>query len=445
LGITGEQVYPVPTLRCPDRTTLSLVSLIGEYDAVRLFVERATRPLPYFQLTPANAFPIAQICQDLDGLPLALELTACSLPGLTIEQIADRIRRNTRSRVRNADSLRARQETIEGTIAWSYQLLSEPERVLLRRFSCFAGGFTLEAAQTVCADPLLLPDDDCALADEIPDLLRELLDKSLVHYREQAGTGKYRLLETIRQYSLQRLAEEGETEAIQTRYATYYLALVEKAAPKLRGAEQKSGLQQILHDWDNIRFAMAWSTGSDTVLLRLRIARKLTHFWILQGLVSEGRDTLRLLLSQDTAQAPTEDRAWALNTLGVLERWQADYVSAYQHMNESLNLQRILGNRLGEAALLGNMGSVLQGQGDLDAALRHSIRLTSTPGQNEKVSQRAFLDCCTSESGRSFERGERQLRAKALNRCAIARCGMRLVRGRNDQVEIIDSGGGALS
>jgi predicted ATPase/DNA-binding SARP family transcriptional activator len=374
LGLSGEVVYRVPALSLPDVARLTperadAAILLQESSAFRLFVERATRRLPTFQLTSANAFHIAGICHDLDGLPLALELTASWLPGLTVAQISDRIRHNTRSRARSADSLRARQETIEGTIAWSYQLLTEPERVLLRRLSAFAGGFTFEAAQAVCADPLLLPDDDCALAEEIPDITRELMDKSLVHYMEQAEIGKYRLLETIRQYCLERLAEERETEAIQARFVATYLSLVEKAAPKLRGAEQKSGLSEILNEWDNVRFAMRWPSGSDTMLLRLRIARKLMHFWILQGLVSEGRDTLRVLLAQETSEAPTEDRAWALNTLGVLERWQADYISAYQHMNESLTLQRALGNRAGEAALLGNMGSVLQGQDDYAAAL----------------------------------------------------------------------------
>jgi predicted ATPase/class 3 adenylate cyclase len=237
LGIGGEQTYPVPSLSLPDPQRLPALDELQEYEAVRLFAERAGLSQPRFAVTAANAPSVVQVCRRLDGIPLAIELAAARMKALPVEKIAERLDDCFRLLTGGSRTALPRQQTLRALIDWSYNLLSEPERTLLRRVSVFAGGWTLEAAEAVCAG-----EAECAGAPpgplpgikawEVIDLLTSLVEKSLVMYEEQGGEARYRLLETVRQYARDRLLETGEAAAVRGRHRDWCLALAERAEPE---------------------------------------------------------------------------------------------------------------------------------------------------------------------------------------------------------------------
>jgi non-specific serine/threonine protein kinase len=335
------------------------------YEAVQLFVERARVVEPGFTPGERNAPALSEVCSRLDGIPLALELAAARARVLTVEQIAARLDDRFRLLTGGSRTALRRQQTLRATVDWSHDLLSEPERALLRRLSVFAGGWTLEAAEAVCAaDPVA--------SEDVLDLLTGLVDKSLVVAEGQDSGERYRLLETIRQYGWGKLQEADEAALLRTRHAEWFMALAVRAEPALSRPDQGPWLERLEQEHDNLRAAIQWSAESGEVEVGLRLGGALWRFWAVHGHLREGRERLAALLALPEPGAPsappTAARAKALHGAGTLALRQGDYAAARPALEESLAIRRELGDRPGIAASLNNLGYVVRAQGDYAAA-----------------------------------------------------------------------------
>ena len=360
LGIAGELTYRVPSLSLPDPARdISPESLVP-FESVRLFVERAQSHSPQFAVSARNAPALASVCCRLDGIPLALELAAARIRSMSLEEINQRLDHRFRLLTGGSRTALPRQQTLRSLIDWSYDLLQSTEQALLRRLAVFAGGWTLEAAEQVCAGEDV---DSGAMLD----LHASLSDKSLVMAEERDGATRYRLLETVRQYARDRLLESGQGESWRDRHLNFFLSLAEEAEPQLTGADQQAWLDRLDADHDNLRAASAWSSSSGANADRqLRLAGALWRFWAVRGLMNEGRARLSDLVSSSSADRAA--RAKALNGAGVLAWQQGDYPAAKAHYEECLALRRVLGDRRGISASLNNLGAVAQSQGESIAA-----------------------------------------------------------------------------
>jgi predicted ATPase len=323
---------------------------------VQLFLARAQEVEPAFTLTPENAAAVAQICMRLDGLPLALELAAARLRLLDPAALLARLSNRLPLLTGGARDLPARQQTMRATIAWSYDLLRPAEQSLFRRLAVFAGGWTLEAAEAAGADG----------AGEVLDRLDALLSQSLLRREVRpGGESRYTMLETIREYALERLEESGATAQARQVHATYFLALAEEAEPALRGPEQARWQQRLEQEHDNIRAVLAWTLaqangtggalpiqGTHSMLeprvLGLRLAGALERFWTWRGYDTEGRRWLETLLA-GSDKAPPQVRARACTTLGTLAWVSDDYAAAEAHHAQALALYRVLDDQQGTA------------------------------------------------------------------------------------------------
>jgi predicted ATPase/DNA-binding SARP family transcriptional activator len=437
LGIAGETVWRVPSLSVPiesrvparsvgelrversNRPELSTddsqLSTLLEYEAVQLFLQRAAAVRPAFALTPANAPAVAQICRRLDGIPLALELAAARLNVLSVEQIAARLDDRFRLLANGNRSALPRQQTLRAAMEWSHALLSEPERVLLRRLSVFAGGWTLEAAEAVCSDDERPTTNDervtaidqrlCAAdtADvglssfvigwsEVLDLLSALVNKSLVWVEERRGEARYRLLETTREFAAEALRASGEEEAIRERHARYLLALAERERSTLGGAEWAVWLDRLEAERDDLRAALAWflpdGTGGEarceegdsrlpgephvklsavpSAEAGLRLVTAMRPFWVNRGPVAEGLRWMEKALAGSAAH--TEARAVGLMTAARLTMCVTDWERALPLLLESVEIFEVLGDRRRVAEALVTMSEIAQRQEDLAAA-----------------------------------------------------------------------------
>jgi predicted ATPase/class 3 adenylate cyclase len=324
LGIDGENTYHVPSLSLPDPK--QGWAAIQESEAVKLFLERATTVLPEFELTQANASAVAQICRRLDGIALAIELAASRLKILNVEQIAARLDDAFRLLTGGSRSTLPRQQTLRALIDWSYNLLSEEERAVLRKLSIFMGGSTLEAAEAICGNPNML------------DLLTHLVDKSLVAVdREHADDLRYYLLETIRQYAREKLVESGEAGPVRDRHMSHFLALAERAEPKVHESEQLQWLDRLEAELDNLRAALEWSLErGDTGVTASRMASSLWWFWFIRGYPEE-RQWMEKALHTSHASSDAVSRAKLLSRLP----WVRFFDEAYA--DEGLALGRTLG------------------------------------------------------------------------------------------------------
>ncbi len=365
LNIAGEQVFPVPPLPLPPERGTS--ETITQNESVRLFVERAQAQGGVFALSAGNAASVAQVCRRLDGIPLAIELAAARVRALPVEQIARRLDDRFRLLTGGARTALPRQQTLRALIDWSYDLLTEPERALLGRLSVFAGGWTLDAAEAVCAG-------DGINEWDVLDLLSRLVDKSLVMYDEpEEGVGRYRLLETLRQYGQEKLAHIGQAAALHERHQAWCLTLAEEAEPQLTGPEQAQWLSRLETEHDNLRAALTWHEKTPEAAENgLRLAGALWRFWIIRGYFSEGRQWLGRALASAKPEAEGRTtsvfRAKAFNGAGNLADAQGDYGAARALYTESLEISRLLGNQQGIAASLYNLGIVADSQGDYGSA-----------------------------------------------------------------------------
>ncbi len=357
LGIGGENTWRVPSLSLPNFEELPSIDRLAESEAVQLFVERARAALPTFALTSKSAPAVAQICQHLDGIPLAIELAAARTKVLAAEQVAARLGDRFRLLTGGSRAALPRQQTLQATMDWSYDLLAEAERTLLERLSVFAGGFQLEAAETVCAS-------DKVEKAEVLALLSQLVDKSLVNAETLREEARYRLLETIREYARDKLLASGDTTTVRGRHRDWYVSLAEQAEADFVGPNQRLWLDRVEMECDNFRAALQWSkTGEGGTEAGLRIAGALWRFWEARGPQSEGRAWLEGLLS-GSAHVSAAARAKALNAAANLARNQGDYARSLALHEASLVLRRELRDKRGIAGSLNNLAVLAHDQGD---------------------------------------------------------------------------------
>jgi predicted ATPase/Tfp pilus assembly protein PilF len=361
LGIGGEQIYRVPSLSLPDATHLPPLEGLHEFEAVQLFADRARLGQPAFAVTQANALAVAQVCQRLDGIPLAIELAAARVKVLSVEQIAERLDDRFRLLTGGSRTALPRQQTLRALIDWSYDLLVEPERALLRRSSVFAGGWSLEAAEAVCAG-------DGIEEWEVLDLLTSLVDKSLASAEEHEGLARYRLLETVRQYARDRLLESGEEAGVRRRHLECFLRLAEEAISWLAGPKQAAWLDRLETEHDNLRAGLEWSRAADErVETGLRLALALWAFWDTRHHRAEAREHLSGLLER-SGSLPPAMRAAALCAVAHYTDKQHDSRSARQMVEEGLAIYRRLEDKPGIARALRRLGVIALRQGDAASA-----------------------------------------------------------------------------
>lgn len=397
LRIAGEQIYPIPSLGMPAPDDLSgpggdPVAIVSGYDSCRLFLERATQSAPDFRLDHRTAPAVATICRRLDGLPLALELAAARVRSLPVEQLTERLDQRFRLLTGGSRTAMHRHQTLRALIDWSYELLSDAEQTLMNRLSVFAGGWDLEATEAVCAGGTID-------SFEIADLLGSLVDRSLVFPENREGAMRYRLLESVRDYARERLAERGESDTTRERHRDYFVQLAEAASSQFVGPDRAHWLKRVDADHDNVRAALDLCLEApDSEQKGLRIAGALQFYWVARQCFAESRARTSALLARDMGGA-TRSRAMALHAAGNLAHCQSDYPAAKAFFEDALVIQRQLGNRKGVAAALGSLGNVAQYQGDYAAAralFEESLEINREVGN--RLHEAANLTCLGSVS-----------------------------------------------
>jgi len=361
LRLYGEQEYQVPPLALPELDRLPHADVLSRYEAVALFIARARAVRPDFDVTDANARAVAELCVRLDGLPLAIELAAARVKLLPPEAILARLGTRLDLLASTATNVPARQRTLRGVVAWSYDLLAEPGQRLLERMAIFAGGCSLDAVATVC-------DPDGDLGGDLLEVLSALVDHSLVRQVQSAGEPRFGLLETIRDFALERLRARPEAGIVERRYAEFVLRLVEDAEPFLETVGGEDRIVLLERDYDNVRGAMRWAIDAGEADLALRIGAATWRFWQREGLVREGRAWLEEALRLPGAAEPTLHRAKALSANGSLAYWQHDLETTSAMYAEALDLYRSLGDDRGLAMALFNAGFVPMLAGEHDRA-----------------------------------------------------------------------------
>ncbi|HJT55172.1 MAG TPA: tetratricopeptide repeat protein [Ktedonobacteraceae bacterium] len=360
---TAESTWPVVSLSYPNTSaslTAPSVADLMQYEAIRLFSERAAAVLPSFALTEQNASTIVQICTRLDGMPLPIELAAARMRMLAVEQIAERLDDRFHLLTTGHAAALPRQQTLRATIDWSYDLLNEQEQALFARLSVFAGRFAIEAAEAICAGESLE-------REQIFDLLARLIDKSLVTVELREDKAWYRLLETIREYGLEKLAERGETEMLSERYRNWYLQLAQCRLPEMAAMDQQSRLKRLELEHDNLRTALAWTQQRGEIIVVAQFGVALWNFWRLHSHLREGCRWLEAGLA-DSEGLPRPLRASLLNGLGVLLAMQGNYGRAQIMHEQSLELFREEGGKGNIAFTLRHLAYIAEQQGSYDHA-----------------------------------------------------------------------------
>lgn len=386
LGIAGETTWSVPSLSSPDPWHLPPAETLVEYEAVRLFVERAVAALPTFTLTHHNAHVVAQVCNQLDGIPLAIELAAARVRLMGPDEVLKRLEDRFRLLTGGSRTALPRQQTLQAAVDWSYDLLTEPERVPFRRLAVFAGGFDLQAAEEVCRGEALAGDD-------VVELLSQLVDKSLVIAdAAEDGSVRYRLLETLRQYGREKLCASGEEEAVLDNHLRYYLALAEKSyAGKIDAAPEWLGRLEREHD--NLRAALEWTRGRHPKE-QLQLAGALAWFWHFHSHLTEGRERVAEALAGRQGRSPAMARAlWGA---GMLAAWQGDAAHARSAAEESLAMWRELGDHMEVALALEALGYAHFFKGDDADAMscfEECLQIQRGLG-NPRLINRAVLNVC---------------------------------------------------
>ena len=360
LRIPGEQAYPVHPLPVPAHG--DSLEVLAQSTAVRLFVERAQQHKPSFELNAREAHAVAELVSRLEGIPLALELAAARVRSLSVSEINTRLTDRYKLLTGGGRVLQARQQTLRALVDWSYELLSEPEQTVFMRLSVFAGGFDLSAAEHVCgADPLA--------ADEVLDLITSLIEKSIVMLEEREDATRYRMLETIRDYALEKAQLSGATVAIAARHCDHYAALAADANRGLKGPEQATWLWRLEVELDNIRAAMAVTlTGSVDAFIAVKMGVRLLSFWMLRGYVKEGSRFVKAALEMPAIQASDLAQGHALYVSACLATSQSDHTEARAMLEICLGLRRRLGVEVDIAATLSTLSLARLQAGDANGA-----------------------------------------------------------------------------
>lgn len=357
LRVPVETAWRVPSMSTPPADT-RLDELAG-FEAARLFLERARLLSPGLELSAADAGHVARICARLEGIPLAIELAAARTWLLSVEEIAERLDDRFGLLSTGPRTAPGRHQTLRAAVDWSYDSLSTPERRLFERLSVFAGGFTLQAAEAVCDTGELAP-------ASVLETLGALVDKSMVLSDAGHGASRFRMLETLRQYGAERLAENGGTKSARDRHLAWAVALAAEAEPHLEGTGQAEWLERLAVEHDNLRSALGWATSSSDGAA-LSLASALGRFWEVRGHLSEGRRWLEAALETWSAESAAP-RARAHRWTGVLAQRQGDHHAARRHYEAGLALSRDAGDRRGTASALHSLGNLEGLQGRLDAA-----------------------------------------------------------------------------
>jgi predicted ATPase/class 3 adenylate cyclase len=350
LRISGEQEFPIPPLSVPQPGAVTAAQAL-QSEAIVLFMERAAAARPDFSLTDENAAVVVDIVRRLDGLPLAIELAAARTRALSVRALAERLDQRLSVLSGGARDLPARQQTLRGTIDWSYELLEQADRALFERFGVFASAACLVEAEPVCGPPE-------ELGEEVLDGLISLTEMSLV--RPVPGAiedPRFAMLATIREYAADRLADRPEAEALRTRHAVAYLALVEAAAPHLLGPRQRLLLDRLEQDHDNLRLALDWTIERGEAAFALRFLTGIWRFWQIRGYLTEGWERAqRVLAIPEAGGQPSALRARAIGAAGSIAYWRGDGVRAYELYRDALELARISGEPAILAEALNNFG-----------------------------------------------------------------------------------------
>ncbi|HEX8917689.1 MAG TPA: tetratricopeptide repeat protein [Chloroflexota bacterium] len=398
IGIGGEALVRLPPLSLPDPVNVS-GGEVPSSDALRLLVDRIRYRDPSFALSERNAEAAVAICNEVDGIPLAIELAAARVGPLSVEQIAGRLSHSLGLLAAGGQSRgtrQPRQQTMKGALDWSYRLLMSEEQELFRNLSVFVGGWTLEGAEAIgsSGEPK---------GHDVLDVLSRLVDKSLVVAEPgQDGQIRYRLLEPVRQYAAE-LLREGDggrlaESAVRRRHAELYLSLSEEAASQFHGPHQKMWLDRLEAEHDNTRAALTWSLtgvagpeapvhGAAAGSMGLKLAANLWMFWYIRGYLQEGEEWLNRLLETNPEAAPSE-RAKALTGLGGLLYAQRQFDAARTPYQEALRLNRALNNQQAVATTLGNLANLARATEDFEEALRlqeESLEIRQALGDTEGV------------------------------------------------------------
>ena len=376
LGITGEVAWTVPPLSLPAQqpwknpaSGQEAVRYYEGFESVQLFVDRAKAVYQAFRLTAENGPWVAEICRRLDGMPLAIELAAARVRDLSIRQVAQRLDERFQLLTTGSRTAPLRQQTLLSTLDWSYTLLPKKEQRVLQRLSVFAGSVTLQAAETVCTRAGVEP-------AEVVDALFRLVSKSLViSEKPEPGVARYesryRLLETIRQYALEKLEESGEMAEAKDRHLDYFIHWAESAEPHLTGSEQLPSLELYEEEHDNLRAALAWCRRSNLrVEAELQLVVACGLFWRLRGYLSEGRSQISAALAGAASLQKTEVYARALYWSASLAYLQSDYPITRRLGEESLRLWHELSaqNKSHLADTFDLLGQLATEEGDYETA-----------------------------------------------------------------------------
>jgi predicted ATPase/DNA-binding CsgD family transcriptional regulator len=365
LRLYGEHDYPVPPLSLPDPDALPDLAALSDYEAIELFLQRAQAVNPSFQLTDRNAPAIAEICLRLDGLPLAIELAAARTLVLLPEDLLARLKSRLKVLTGGARNLPERQRTLQAAIDWSYNLLDPAEQTLFRRLGVFVDGCTFEAIEDVCGaegqglDPL--------------EGVTSLIGKSLLQRQESTGEPRFVMLETIREYSREKLEDAGELDAVGDRHFGYFARFLEEAEPELIGRDQVLWARRIDADQNNLRAALEWSLSTrDRAEAGLRLVGALGRYWQLRGYIGEGQMWFAQLLDKTEPAEPSLERAKALLFLGVMTFEQGDFAEARSIYEKCLEMSRALGAEIVAAGALRGLGSSALWHGEYDLGLSYN-------------------------------------------------------------------------
>jgi predicted ATPase/DNA-binding XRE family transcriptional regulator len=365
LRVLGEWVYSVPPLKVPQVNSFIAMETVSQFSALTLFAERARAARSDFVLNANNIKTVALICARLDGLPLAIELIAARARFMSPQTLLTKLNDPFVFSADDVRALSARQKTLHNAISWSYNLLTEPERILFRRLGIFVGGFTFDAAKAVCG----LGELD---GKDIFDLLGRLIDKSLVVVEgvSTRNETRYSLLETIREYTFAKLNQSEEVTSVCLRHLSFFAEMVEEAERNFKGALRAGWYHRLDRELDNLRAALTWFEGTNYAEIRLRFAAGLWRYWKSRGQSSEGRRHLQRTL-ESLPPGPTRQTAAcarALSAAGSLAYYEGDLSYSEQSRQEALAIFRNLGDTVGIADCLNGLGNTAISQGNYDAA-----------------------------------------------------------------------------
>jgi predicted ATPase len=343
LRVYGEQEFPVPPLALPDHKGSMNLTILSQFEAVKLFIERAVAAKPDFQASNENAPAIAGICERVDGLPLAIELAAARIKLFSPQALLARLEKSLSALGTGARDAPTRQQTLRSAIEWSYDLLDAPGRGLFERFSVFARGANLEQAESVCANGI-----------DVLDGLDQLADQSLLRRQPDFSEPRFLMLQTIKEFAFERLEASGNASDARSRHLDAFIALAKQAQPYFFGEERRQWLDRLELDHDNFRAALEWALAAGSTPKALSLAALLWRFWQMRGHIHEGRNRLAAVLAMPGVDDYRAEHLAALEAAGSLAYWQNDMPAAQVFYDECLRVTREIGDKHAIAQALYN-------------------------------------------------------------------------------------------